>query len=198
MIDLIIRSREFNTFSYINSNYYVFKSRNVWDVRKYFPDELPKGYMMHISPGSKSEKYTDAVIINTYMNWNEVKPWEHTRVGKRGESYMAFKKQKAEKLLELLEMDFPGIRGKVDSYYTSTPLTYRDYTGTHKGSIYGMQKDYNNPMKTMVLPRTNLPNLFLTGQNINVHGVVGVTIGSILTCSSLIGLQPLMTKLRNA
>jgi all-trans-retinol 13,14-reductase len=95
-------------------------------------------------------------------------------------------------------MDFPGIRGKVDSYYTSTPLTYRDYTGTHKGSIYGMQKDYNNPMKTMVLPRTNLPNLFLTGQNINVHGVVGVTIGSILTCSSLIGLQPLMTKLRNA
>jgi all-trans-retinol 13,14-reductase len=187
-----------NAFAYINSNYYVFKSRNVWDVRKYFPDEMPKGYMMHISPGSKSEKYADAVIINTYMSWNEVKAWEHTRTGKRGESYTAFKQQKAEKLLDLLEMDFPGIRGKVDSYYTSTPLTYRDYTGTHKGSIYGIQKDYNNPMKTMILPRTNLSNLFLTGQNINVHGVVGVTIGSILTCSSLIGLQPLMTKLRNA
>ena len=118
--------------------------------------------------------------------------------GQRGESYTAFKQKKAEKLLDLIEVDFPGIRGKIDSYYTSTPLTYRDYTGTYKGSIYGILKDYNNPMKTMILPRTNLPNLFLTGQNINVHGVVGVTIGSILTCSELLGIQPLMAKLRNA
>jgi all-trans-retinol 13,14-reductase len=187
-----------NAFEYINSNYYVFKSRSVWDARKYAQDDLPKGYMMHISPGSKSSTYAEAVIINTYMNWNEVKPWEHTRVGQRGENYTAFKQQKAEKLLDQLEMDFPGIRGKISSFYTSTPLTYRDYTGTHKGSIYGILKDYNNPMKTMILPRTNLPNLFLTGQNINVHGVVGVTIGSILTCSELIGIQPLMAKLRNA
>jgi all-trans-retinol 13,14-reductase len=187
-----------NAFEYINRNFYVFKSRNVWDARKYDQDGLPKGYMMHISPCSKSSTFADAVIINTYMNWCEVKPWEHTRVGQRGESYLAFKQQKAEKLLDLLEMDFPGIRGKIDSYYTSTPLTYRDYTGTHKGSIYGILKDYKNPMKTMILPKTNLPNLFLTGQNINIHGVVGVTIGSILTCSELIGIKPLMTKVLNA
>jgi all-trans-retinol 13,14-reductase len=187
-----------NAFKYINSNYYVFRSRNVWDARKYAPDELPKGYMMHISPGSLNSTHADAVIINTYMDWKEVKPWEHTRVGQRGDNYTAFKQQKAEKLLDQLEMDFPGIRRKIGSYYTSTPLTYRDYTGTHKGSIYGILKDYNNPMKTMILPRTNLPNLFLTGQNINIHGVVGVTIGSILTCSELIGIQPLIDKLRNA
>jgi all-trans-retinol 13,14-reductase len=187
-----------NAFQYINSNFYVFKSRNMWHVHKYSPDGLPMGYMMHISPGSKSSTYADAVIINTYMNWKEVKPWEHTRVGQRGEKYEELKRQKAEKLLDLVELDFPGIRSMVDSYYTSTPLTYRDYTGTYRGSIYGILKDYNNPMKTMILPRTNLPNLFLTGQNINVHGVVGVTIGSILTCSELIGIQPLMTKFRNA
>jgi all-trans-retinol 13,14-reductase len=187
-----------NTFDYINSNYYVFKSRNIWGARKYGTDGLPQGYMMHISPGSRIEKYAEAVIINTYMHWSEVKQWEHTRVGQRGEGYLAFKRQKAERLLDLIETDFPGIRGKIDSYYTSTPLTYRDYTGTCKGSIYGIQKDYNNPMKTMILPRTNLHNLFLTGQNISVHGVVGVTIGSILTCSELIGKQSLMTKLQNA
>jgi len=187
-----------NSFEYINSNYYIVKSRNVWNARKYSPDGLPGGYMIHFSPGSKSAPYTNALIVNTYMKWNEVKPWEHTHTGQRGESYTAFKQMKAEKLLDLIEVDFPGIRGKIDSYYTSTPLTYRDYTGTYKGSMYGIRKDYNNPMKTMVLPRTHIPNLFLTGQNINVHGVVGVTIGSILTCSELLGIQPLMAKLHNA
>jgi all-trans-retinol 13,14-reductase len=187
-----------NSFEYINSNYYVYHSRNLWYDPNYVPDDATKGYMIHISPGSQGDKYADAVIINTYMDWNEVKAWEHTHTGQRGENYSAFKQQKADKLLDRVEMDFPGIRAKIDSCYTSTPLTYRDYTGTYKGSVYGILKDYNNPMKTLLLPRTNLPNLFLTGQNINVHGVVGVTIGSILTCSELLGIQPLMAKLHNA
>jgi all-trans-retinol 13,14-reductase len=187
-----------NAFEYINSNFYIFKTKTVWESTQHTDGQLPKGYMMHISPASNNEKYAEALIINTYMNWSEVEPWEHTFVGQRGEAYKAFKRHKAEKLLDLLELDFPGIRTKIKSYYTSTPLTYRDYTGTYKGSIYGLQKDYNNPLKTMILPKTNVSNLYLTGQNINIHGVIGVTIGSILTCSELIGIQPLMSKLRNA
>ncbi|MBN2275269.1 MAG: NAD(P)/FAD-dependent oxidoreductase [Bacteroidales bacterium] len=187
-----------NAFEYINSNYYVFKTDDIWDGDNYTQENWPKGYMMHISPTSKSDKYTDAIIINTYMNWDEVRPWEKTVVGRRGESYKAFKHQKAEKLLDLLEKDFPGIRSKTAAYYTSTPLTYRDYTGTYKGSIYGLMKDFNNPLKTMIMPRTKVPNFLLTGQNINIHGVIGVTIGSVLTCAELIGTENLLTKLRNA
>src|SRR4030042_4724115 len=37
-----------NTFEYINSNYYVVKSRSVWDARKYGLDDRPQGYMMHV------------------------------------------------------------------------------------------------------------------------------------------------------
>jgi len=187
-----------NAFEYINSNYYVFKTHNVWDGDDYTQENWPKGYMMHISPTSKSTTYTDAVIVNTYMNWNEVKPWEHTGTEQRGNDYKEFKRQKAEKLLDVVEKDFPGIRSKTKAYYSSTPLTYRDYIGTNKGSIYGLLKDYNNPLKTMIMPRTNVPNLFLTGQNINIHGVIGVTICSILTCAELVGTRRLLTKMRNA
>jgi phytoene dehydrogenase-like protein len=154
--------------------------------------------MMSISPRSGNDKYTDAIIVNTYMNWKEVTPWEHTTVEKRGDNYIAFKKQKAEILLGVLERDFPGIGSKIEDYYTSTPLTYRDYTGTSKGSMYGLLKDYNDPLRTMVLPRTHIKNLYLTGQNINIHGVMGVTLGSILTCSELIGSQYLLVKMQNA
>jgi all-trans-retinol 13,14-reductase len=184
-----------NAFEYVNNNYYIFKMGSVWDGVNYTSKTWPKGYMMHFSPKSENDRYTDAVIVNTYMNWKDVTPWEHTTVEKRGDNYKEFKKQKAEKLLDLVEQDFPGIRSKTQSYYTSTPLTYRDYTGTTKGSMYGILKDYNDPLRTTVLPRTGIPNLYLTGQNINIHGVIGVTISSILTCSELLGSQYLLNKI---
>jgi all-trans-retinol 13,14-reductase len=187
-----------NAFKYINSNYYVYKADNVWECARYNHENWPRGYMMSLSPGYGNDQYTDAIMVNTYMNWKDVSPWEHTTVEKRGEDYIAFKKQKAEKLLDVLETDFPGIRSKIEAYYTSTPLTYRDYTGTFKGSMYGLLKDYNDPLKTMILPRTHIKNLFLTGQSINIHGVMGVTLGSILTCSELIGSQYLLNKFQNA
>jgi all-trans-retinol 13,14-reductase len=41
-------------------------------------------------------------------------------------------------------------------------------------------------------------NLLLTGQNVNMHGVEGVSIGSFLTCSELLGKKYLMEKLKHA
>jgi all-trans-retinol 13,14-reductase len=100
--------------------------------------------------------------------------------------------------IDRIGKQFPGIRDKIKTYYTSTPLTYRDYTGTLEGSIYGIMKDCNNPLKSFILPRTKIPNLLMTGQNINLHGVLGVTIGSLLTCGELIGFQNLLKKIKDA
>jgi all-trans-retinol 13,14-reductase len=187
-----------NSFEYINKNYYSFKTDKIWDAPKYTSKNWPMGYMIHFSPLSETDKYTDSVIINTYMKWEDVSAWEKTEVEKRGDDYREFKRIKAEKLFEFLETDFPGIRSKTDAYYTSTPLTYHDYIGSPTGSFYGMLKDFRDPLRSMVMPRTTIPNLLLTGQNINIHGVIGVTICSILTCSELIGTNYLISKIRNA
>ena len=77
-------------------------------------------------------------------------------------------------------------------------MTYRDYTGTIKGSAYGILKDYNNPLKAFIPTKTKIPNLFLTGQNIGLHGILGVTIGSLLTCSEFLGLNYLIRKVNEA
>lgn len=186
------------SFRYINHNYYHFDTPNVWDGENYNDATWPKGYMMHFSPGSKDPEYTDAIIVNTYMKWSEIEKWENTTVGKRGSDYREFKKRKAEKMLDILERNFPGIRNCTSNYYTSTPLTYRDYTSTSKGSIYGILKDYHNPLKTIIVPRTSVSNLFLTGQNINIHGVIGVTISAILTCGEILGMPHLLKKMQDA
>ena len=49
------------------------------------------------------------------MKYDEVKEWENTfntvsAVNSRGETYDAFKKRKAEKLLDEVEKKFPGLR----------------------------------------------------------------------------------------
>jgi all-trans-retinol 13,14-reductase len=186
-----------NAFRYINKNYYIFNSEKSLD----YPDSeeaWPGGYMMHFTPSSGNEVFANAVIVNTYMKWDEVLQWENTSVNQRGESYIEFKRKKAEKLLNALEKDFPGIKAGTDSWYTSTPLTYRDYTGTHQGSMYGILKDFNDPMRTMISPATRIKNLLFTGQNINIHGVIGVTICSILTCGEMVGLNYLIDKFRKS
>ena len=187
-----------NTFEYLNYNIYHYNDENVWGTDTYTVDKWPDGYMCYTPATSKSDIYADCMIAMTYMKYDELKKWENTTVEKRGDEYLEFKENKAQKFLDLLEKRFPGLRGKIKAYYTSTPLTYRDYTGTVKGSAYGILKDYNNPLKTYIPPRTKIPNLFLTGQNINLHGIEGVSIGSLLTCAEFLGLNYLIRKINNA
>jgi all-trans-retinol 13,14-reductase len=64
--------------------------------------------------------------------------------------------------------------------------------------MYGYVKDSGNPLKTLIPSKTKLENLYLTGQSINMHGVLGVTIGAIVTCSELVGKEYLINKINQA
>jgi all-trans-retinol 13,14-reductase len=44
-------------------------------------------------------------------------------------------------------------------------------------------------MTTLLSPRTPVSNLFLTGQNLNLHGVLGVSMTSFFTCAGIIGMD---------
>ena len=75
----------------------------------------------------------------------------------------------------------------VERHYTSTPLTYRDYTQSPCGSAYGVRKDCRNLLMTTLPPRTPIPNLLLTGQSLMLHGVEGVAMTALQTCGELLG-----------
>ena len=80
----------------------------------------------------------------------------------------------------------------------STPLTWRDYNGVPEGSMYGIERNYQDSLLTTLLPVTKIPGFYFTGQNINIHGVLGVTIGAVLTCGEILGLEYLLNKIRKA
>ena len=61
--------------------------------------------------------------------------------------------------------------------------------------MYGYVKDVNNPLHSFVSPKTKIKNLLFTGQSLNMHGILGVTIGAIITCSELVGKDYLLEKI---
>ena len=101
-------------------------------------------------------------------------------------------------MLDAVERKFPGLRDCIKTYYVATPLSYRDYIGNDDGSLYGIVKDYKHTLKTFISPRTKLPNLFLTGQNLNLHGILGSTMSALSTCAAIFGNDKFVDKIREA
>ncbi len=188
---------------YRNCNQYHFKNKGrVWEGGNYSEETWPENYMISFGPKTAHDEFAEEMTILAYMKYDEVKKWEdtfHTATHKnrRGEDYEKFKDQKAELLLNEVEKKIPGIRNAVLNKYISTPLTYRDYMGTYTGGMYGFVKDVENSLQSFLMPRTKIKNLLLTGQSIALHGIFGVTVGSILTCSELIDKNYLITKINN-
>jgi len=191
------------SFPYINHNYYHFKnSSEVWNAHEYNEENWPKAYMASMNVSRQDTVWADGMTFITYMKFEDTQRWEGTfnttaEKSDRGETYEEFKARKAEKFLQEIEIKFPGIRDCIQSVYTSTPLSYRDYIGGYNGNMYGYVKDSDNPMKTFIASKTKLDNLYLTGQSINMHGVLGVTIGAVLTCSEILGKEYLVNKINN-
>lgn len=191
------------TVPYEKCNYYYHKEGELWNINNYMLPNWPLGYGLYFAEDKNRKGYAATVSVLTPMRYEEVSPWVHTynRVGKegfRGANYEAFKKQKATALMNLVGDRFPHIVQNIKSYYTSTPLTNRDYIGDPTGSMYGILKDYHDPLKTMISPRTKIPNLFLTGQNINLHGILGTSLSATLTCIMLLKDSSIIDNIRNA
>jgi all-trans-retinol 13,14-reductase len=186
------------SFPYLNSNYFFHPDENPWYDLTSGIKNTPGSFVFLTPSYSNCSDFADTFTIMTAMDFELVKKWEHTKIGNRGKEYLDLKGRYAEHMVEIVDNMFPGFRSKIERTYTSTPLSWQDYTGTPRGSMYGILKDSNDPLRTMVFPKNRIPNLLFTGQNIILHGVIGVTIGVVQTCSEIIGMDYLVDKIIKA
>lgn len=177
---------------YYNSNFFHYAVPDVWSCARYTETDWPRGYLyMHQAPEAGGS-FSESALLISYMRYDDVRKWQGTTVGKRGEAYEDFKEKRARQLMDALDRDFPGICEQIAFYEASTPLTYEDYTATAAGALYGIARDINSPAQTVVSQRTYIPNFFMTGQNTNSHGMLGVTTGAMLTCAELLGINTII------
>lgn len=134
---------------------------------------------------------TDSIMVHFYPSGSAIDILSPMPYAERDSDYVHIKEQKLQECLDLASVRLPGLKDAIDSVWTSTPLTWHDNTFSPGGSAYGMVKDCRNPLGTIISPRTPLPNLLLTGQSLNLHGILGVSMTSILTCARILGMETL-------
>ncbi len=184
-----------NTVKYLNANYNYYKRNDVWYASYYSAETWPEHYFMHFGIPKDGSEFTSCIGLLTHMEFDEVAKWKDLPINKRGADYTAFKNKKAKELIELVTKTYPELEGNIIDFNVSTPLTYNDYLGTPKGSMYGTLRDSNNPVGSYISPRTKISNLFFTGQNLNLHGMLGVSLSSIITCGEFVGVNNLLKEI---
>lgn len=192
-----------NALPYRNYNNYHFDNEDVWSSTNYPKGKWANDFAIFYSKSSKNPDYCESISVLAYMNYEEVEAWKETinlrhNEMSRGQTYNEFKEEKAQHLLDKAEVLIPEIRKKLKSYHTSSPLTQRDYLNVSNGSLYGVERDFNSPLKSYLSSQTKVKNLFLTGQNLIMHGILGVTVGAVVTCSDIIGRPYLLKKIKDS
>lgn len=186
-----------DSMPYMNHNLYYYRGNEVWDCEDYDNATWPKFLLYMHACHEQHAQYAQTGKVLTYMNFDDVSQWVGTTVGHRGDDYEAFKRRKAEQLLDALEEEVPDIRQHIETYYTSTPLTFLDYTGTPEGAMYGISKDIHAIGLNGFSCRTSVPNLLLCGQSVAMHGMFGVLAGSLITCSEVLSKDTIFSQLKS-
>lgn len=173
-----------NILPYLNRNVFVHREdADLWNPQT---DRVESVLVSTSAPTGRGE-YMQSIDLLTPMSWQQVEKWQDTKQGHRGEDYVQMKQAKTEECIRLVENRFPMLREAIQDVYTSTPLSYQYYTATAEGSAYGIRKDYNNAMTTVLTSRTPVAGLLLTGQNLNLHGILGVSMTSVFTTAEILG-----------
>jgi all-trans-retinol 13,14-reductase len=183
-----------------NHNIYWNRSDDSYRAIDYKSGDWPANYALYFGEDIQRPGYSDTVAVLTYMHAHEFEPWNHTRnitaqPSSREEEYHLFKEEKAARLMDAVAQRYPELKENIQASQIASPLTFRDYMGSPDGSIYGIMADVNNPAQSQVPVRTKIPNLLLTGQNIGLHGVLGVSINAVAVCGELLGLDYLLQKI---
>ncbi len=163
-------------------------------------EEWPATYALYYSEDKANPGFADRLSILTYMPFALANKWKDSynqtaSPASRGADYNTFKEKYAALLIGKVIERLPGLALAVLAKSVATPLTFRDYTGSPDGALYGILKDVNAGERTTINTRTKIPNLFLTGQNVNLHGVLGVSVTAVITAGELLGLDYLLEKI---
>jgi all-trans-retinol 13,14-reductase len=157
-------------------------------------------------PSAKDPDYTNRhpgtatieIVAPAPFEWFE--KWKGTTWGKRGDDYEAFKADLGERLMEHLYTKLPQLRGKVDYFEVSTPLSTDHFCAYKNGELYGLDHDAKRLKQTWLGPRTRFKGLWLTGQDVLTCGVTGAMMAGVMTTTAIVGMRqigPLMKRIFN-
>lgn len=151
--------------------------------------------IMYMTPPVKGQgPWAETLCAIVPMDWSAVSRWDGTAVGRRGADYERFKADMTQLVVSRLSTALPMLADAIEAVDTASPLTIRDFTGVRHGGMCGYRNDCSDIIPFLPV-NTRVPNIFLTGQNVNMHGFCGVALTAIQTCEAILGRNCLVNKL---
>jgi all-trans-retinol 13,14-reductase len=123
-----------------------------------------------------------ALAPTRYEYWSER---GGERVHHRGPEYDKFKHRLQERMLEKVLELLPAIKGHISHVTLGTPLSNNFFLGTKWGEAYGLEHTAKRFDAPYLRPATQIPGLYLTGQDTMTDGVAGAAIAGLLTASAI-------------
>jgi all-trans-retinol 13,14-reductase len=171
-------------------NYWIFESFNHDDMYAKRNEVLGgRAAMAYLSfPSLKdrhAQRHTAEIIAPlSYgsLEAHRTEPWR-----RRSPEYESGKKRVTQALLDLVERHNPGFGDLVEYSELATPLTFEHFTAAPSGTIYGYPATPERYGKAWLGPRTPIENLYLTGSDAALLGIMGALMGGVLTASLLLG-----------
>lgn len=136
------------------------------------------------------------VEIITLAPYDWFKKWEDGRWKKRGDDYEAFKEKFAQRMLEQLYKTVPELKGKIDFYELSSPLSTKHFTSYANGEIYGIDHTTDRFRHKFLRAHTPVKNLFMTGQDIVTVGIGGALFSGLITASAILKNAGLVNEIK--
>lgn len=187
-----------------NANYWIYPHYNhdqaVQDFLTNPNSEFPVVYISF--PSAKDPDWENrypgksTVEIITLAPYDWFRKWEDARWKKRGEDYEKMKENFSQRLLEQLYKTVPQLKGKVDYYELSSPLSTRHFTSYRHGEIYGIDHTADRFRHKFLRAYTPVKNLFLTGQDIVTVGIGGALFAGLITASAVLKDTGLINEIR--
>lgn len=107
--------------------------------------------------------------------------------------YHAFKEEYSEKIISEFTYFFPEAKGHFKVLEALSPRSYRKYTGSVYGSMYGLKKTVDNGQLN---PVTDISGLYLAGQSIKVPGITGALVSALSACCNILDPVKLWKELK--
>lgn len=139
-------------------------------------------------------------IVTGPCDFEQFRQWADKAWGKRGDDYEALKEELSQRMLAVLYEKMPQLKGKIDYYETSTPLSTDFFSRYEHGEAYGLAHTQHRFAQEWLKPKTKVPGLYLTGQDVVTCGVVGGLMAGMITAMQVLGLfgtRRLLKKLKS-
>ncbi|MEB3180338.1 MAG: NAD(P)/FAD-dependent oxidoreductase [Nostocaceae cyanobacterium] len=169
-------------------NHWIYETYNHNEIiQKNCSEQLPQSCYLSF-PSLKdptAESHTAEIIAFTQYDFFQ--QWSQQRWRKRDADYRELKTKITQDLLNLVEFHYPGFQDLVEYAELSTPLTVEHFDASDRGTIYGIPCIPQRLGKPWVRSRTPIKNLYLTGADTLLLGIMGAMMGGVKTAGLLKG-----------